>query len=75
MMKLADQWSGQPREYTEVIFGTKGDFQLGFYTSEGKASAFAKSGRIGNATAYLTMATLRKVKEKVDSGLTYLKSR
>jgi len=31
MSKLADRWAAQTRDYTEVIFGTKGDLQLGFY--------------------------------------------
>jgi hypothetical protein len=31
MTKLAQQWARKPRDDTEVIFSTKGDFQLGFY--------------------------------------------
>lgn len=31
MISLLEKWQGKSREYTEVIFSTKGDFQLGFY--------------------------------------------
>jgi hypothetical protein len=41
MTKLAQQWARKPRDDTEVIFSTKGDFQLGFYVSDEKPSAFA----------------------------------
>jgi hypothetical protein len=72
MTNLAQQWAGKPRDYTEVIFSTKGDFQLGFYVSDGKPSAFAKSGRGVSASAYFPMATLQKVKEAVDRALAHL---
>jgi hypothetical protein len=75
MTKLAQQWAGKPRDYTEVIFSTKGDFQLGFYVSDGKPSAFAKSGRVAGASAYLPLASLQKLKETVDRGLAHLNAR
>jgi hypothetical protein len=72
MLKLAQQWTGNLRDYTEVIFSTKGDFQLGSYVSDGKPSAFAKSGRVESASASLSMASFQKVKETVDRGLAHL---
>jgi hypothetical protein len=75
MSKHAQQWAGKPRDYTEVIFSTKGDFQLGFYMSKGKPGAFAKSGGVGSTSAYFSMATLQKVKETVDRGLAHLSAR
>jgi hypothetical protein len=75
MTKLAQQWAGKTRDYTEVTFSTKGDFQLGFYVSDGKPSAFAKSGRVAGASAYMSVATLQKVKETVDRGLAHLNTR
>jgi hypothetical protein len=75
MSKLAQQWAGKPRDYTEVIFSTKGAFQLGFYMSEGKPGAFAKAGGVGSTSAYFSMATRQKVKETVDRGLAPLNAR
>jgi hypothetical protein len=62
MSKLAQQWAGKPRDYTEVIFSTKGAFQLGFYMSEGKPGAFAKAGGVGSTSAYFRWRHDRKSK-------------
>lgn len=74
MQELAIKWVGKPREYTEVIFSTRGDLQVGFFITEGgtKFDAFAKAGRIGAVTAHLPMDAMGQLKEKVDIGLAYL---
>ena len=74
MKKLADEWKVKPREYTEVIFSTKGDFQVGFYIEKGELSSFVKSGSIGSADAILSMDSLESFKTAAENGLEYLNS-
>jgi hypothetical protein len=31
MMELSEKWKGTNRPYTEVVFSTRGSFQIGFY--------------------------------------------
>lgn len=72
MSKVANEWKGKPREYTEMIFSTKGDFQVGFYVNKGELSAFAKSGHIGPTSAILDENSLSILKKAADEGLAYL---
>jgi len=53
MITLLEKWKGIGREYTEVIFSTKGDFELGFYQKGTEVQAFSKSGVIGAASCYM----------------------
>ncbi len=73
MIKLASFWAGKPREYTEVIYHTMGDLEVGFYVKDNRLKGFAKAGRIGAVTAYLEVDSMRTFKEKVDEGFAYLK--
>lgn len=75
MSKVTDEWKGTPREYTEMIFSTKGNFQVGFYVNKGQLVAFAKSGHIGATTAILDTASLNLLKKAADDGLVYLNGR
>ncbi len=72
MTLLANDWQGKNREYSEVVLSTKGDFRVGFYTSDGKLSAFAKSGHIGSVDAILSMESLQLLKTAADRGMEYL---
>jgi hypothetical protein len=72
MTTLAQRWAGKSRDYTEVIVSTTGDLHVGFYVGEGKPSAPAKSGRVGSASAYSSMAPLQTVEGTVDRGLAHL---
>jgi hypothetical protein len=51
MAKVIADWQETKRDYTEMIFSTKGEFDVGFYLKDGKIQAFVKSGVIGPATA------------------------
>jgi hypothetical protein len=73
--RIAGEWEGKPRDYTEVVFSSKGDFQAGLYTSEGSVTAFASSGHVSAATAFLSISSMQQLKEKVDAGFNFLKSR
>lgn len=73
MMGLLDKWKGANREYTEVIFSTKGDFKLGFYQKGSEVQAFSHSGIIGAASCYFTTGGLSTLKTIIDKGSTLLK--
>jgi len=68
MITLLEKWKGINREYTEVIFSTKGDFNLGFYQKGTEVTAFSKSGIIGAARCYFATNDLSKLKAIVDKG-------
>ena len=75
MSKVASEWKGKPREYTEMIFSTKGDFQVAFYVNKGEFGAFANSGHIGATSAALDQESLSLLKKAADDGLVYLNGR
>ena len=72
MIPLLKKWEGSSREYTEVIFSTKGDFQLGFYQQGNKVQGFAKSGLIGASTCYFPTSELSSIKTVIDKGMSLL---
>jgi hypothetical protein len=74
MGKVMTQWTGTPRDYTELIFSTRGDLQVGFYLKDGKIQEFVLSGTIGAATAYLQPIGLRTLREQLSVGRQYLES-
>jgi hypothetical protein len=66
------------KEYTEVSFKTKGDFDIGFFKSSGRPSngAYVASGSIGKVTAFLpSLQSLSAVKNILDSGLALLNTK
>lgn len=68
MITLLERWQGTNREYSEVIFSTKGDFRLGFYQRGGEVQAFSKSGIIGAASCIFSTNDLTKLKAIIDKG-------
>ena len=68
MINLIKKWRGAYREYTEVIFSTKGDFKLGFYQQNTQLQGFAQSGVIGAAHCYFPIDKLSELKEIIDKG-------
>lgn len=73
MINLVDNWKNKSRNYTEVIFSTKGDFKLGFYQKGTEMTGFAQSGIIGAATSLFPVANLSKLKGIIDKGNSLLK--
>jgi hypothetical protein len=73
MVRILEKWRGTSREYTEVIFSTRGDFQLGFYQKGTSVSAFAKSGIIGAATCFFPTGELLRFKTLIDKGVSVLR--
>lgn len=73
MISLSKKWKTIQKNYTEVMFSTQGDFQIGFYQRGIKQKAFSSSGRIGSVSAHLsTMEKLSSIKAMADKGLNLL---
>lgn len=73
MNDLLAKWQTENKEYTEVIFMTKGDFRIGFYQQGNLLNAFSSSGHIRSATIYLNwVKDLTAVKDIVDKSIKLL---
>jgi ribosomal protein L35AE/L33A len=73
MSDLSSKWKDQTKAYTEVIFSTKGDFQIGFYQKGSEQGFFSSSGFIGKTTCFLNPSEgLKSIKTIIDLGLTTL---
>jgi hypothetical protein len=72
MIGLLEKWQGKSREYTEVIFSTKGDFEIGFYQEGAEVTSFSKSGIIGAAICYFQTNDLSNLKAIIDKGKSLL---
>jgi hypothetical protein len=73
MISLIEKWKDINKEYTEVIFSTKGDFQIGFYQEGVKQGFFSSSGYIGKVwCSFSSIQDLTSVKNMVDKGLQLL---
>ena len=76
MITLSEKWKGISKEYTEVVFSTKGDFNIGFYQKGTEMHAFSSSGYIGKASCFFSsMQDLSSVKAIADKGLKMLRER
>lgn len=73
MRGLIDKFKGMNREYTEVVFSTKGNFTLGCYQKGTEVKFFVQSGGIGATGYYFStdddLATFGAI---VDKGLSLL---
>lgn len=68
MIGLLEKWQGKNREYTEVIFSTRGDFKLGFYQKGTEVNSFSKSGIICATSCYFQTNDLSQLKAIIDKG-------
>lgn len=75
IVDLLSKWEGVNKEYTEVIFSTKGDFQIGFYQKGTERFSFASSGHIGKVTCFFPLEELSSIKSIVNKGLSILKEK
>ena len=76
MVDLSAKWKDMNKEYTEVVFSTRGDFQIGFFQQGTKQVAFASSGYIGKASCFFSsMQDLSSVKVLADRGLEILREK
>lgn len=72
----AEQWKAAPREYSELVFITKGDFKIGFYQDGTKQVPFASCGNIGKVSCFFkSMDELKNLKEMFDKALNLLKEK
>lgn len=74
MIELSEKWALMEKEYTEVLFQTEGDYQIGFFQNGLAQSAFSESGRIGSASIFLGIIDLKIVKALIDKGIAKLES-
>ena len=73
MSSLSVKWKDIEKDYTEVVFSTKDDFDIGFYQSGIKQGVFSSSGYIGKATCFFSsMQDLSSIKTIADEGLKLL---
>jgi hypothetical protein len=76
MSNLSTKWKGQQHDpYTEVIYTSKGEFEVGFYQQGTKSRAFCRSGDIGSTDAFLDLGDLPRMKALVDQAITLLKTK
>ena len=76
MANLSTKWKDINRKYTEIIFSTRGDFQIGFYQKESKQAAFSSAGYIGKTRCFFaSMNDLNSVKLLTDKGIEILKGK
>ncbi|MFW9874924.1 MAG: hypothetical protein ACFFG0_17595 [Candidatus Thorarchaeota archaeon] len=75
MTKLLSNWKGVNKEYTEVVFSTKGDFQIGFYQQGTERQIFASSGYVGKVSCFFDSDNLSFVKKYLEEGLKILKEK
>jgi hypothetical protein len=71
---LSAKWKSGGKEYSEAVFSTKGDFQIGFYQKGEEAGAFASSGYVGKTDCFLSLDDLGSVKEIAEKGLQWLRA-
>lgn len=75
-LDLATKWATSDREYSEVVFATKGDFRVGFYQSGRKQQAFCSSGAIGKVSCYFAnLSSLAEIKNAMQVALEVLNSK
>ena len=76
MSDAAAKWNDQSHApYTEILYRSKSDMQIGFFKKGGDINAFCKSGSIGSATAYFKIDQLPTVKGYVDQAIALLKTK
>jgi len=73
MVSLINKFKDSNREYTEVIFSTKGEFKVGFYQKNDEFKAFCSSGLIRQSTCFLPVDSLPNLKSVIDKGLSLAK--
>lgn len=76
MTDVAGKWDAQSHApYSEVIYTSKSDLQVGFYKNASESRAFCTAGSIGAVTSFLEIDDLPKIKGFVDQAIVLLKSK
>ena len=67
------EWQGSNRDYTEMVFTTQGDLQVGFSITSGKIQTFVKIGPPGaTVTAVIDPVRFSTMKDLLDQAREYL---
>jgi hypothetical protein len=73
MVDAISEWQGSNRDYTEMVFTTQGDLQVGFSITSGKIQTFLKTGAPGaTVTAVIDPVRLSTMKDLLGEGREYL---
>jgi hypothetical protein len=73
MVDAISEWQGSNRDYTEMVFSTQGDLQVGFSITSGKIQSFLKTGVTGaTVTAVIDSGKLSAMRDLLDEGREYL---
>ncbi|MEG8948177.1 hypothetical protein [Rosettibacter firmus] len=76
MTTLKEYWKDKPKEYTEVIFETKGNFKTGFFKRKDEIQAFASCGYGSEVNCFFKATDeLLGIKNKIDEAITLLKKK
>ena len=75
IISLSIQWDREKKEYTEVIFSTKGNFQVGFYQEGISQHAFVNGGYIRTAKCFFSTDDFEIMKTIVNKVLEKLKTK
>lgn len=76
MFNLQKSWENNPKEYTEVIYETKGNFQVGFYKKNDTVNSFISAGYGKRVLCFLkTPDDLLATKSKIDDGIKFLNAK
>lgn len=66
MLDLAAEWQTDSREYTEVIYTTEGNFNIGFFQRGTEQTGFASCGSISRAICFFgQLQDLNRVKNLI----------
>lgn len=66
-IEIAKKWKDQPRDaYTEVIYSSKDNFEIGFYQNNNEQKLFISSGYISKTTIVLKIEDLIKIKNMAE---------
>lgn len=75
MANLITEWQSIDKEYTEVIFSTKGEFKIGFYQEKTEFSVFCSSGYVQTVNCFFISNpddALNSMKNLIEKGLKLL---
>jgi len=76
MLDLAQKWENIEKEYTEVVFSTKGYLDVGFFQKSKVQTPFVSSGYVNKSMSFdNTLGYLISLKNFIDKALEVLKEK
>ncbi len=73
MLNAIAEWQGSSRDYTEMVFSTRGDLQVGFTITSGKLQTFVRTGAPGSTViSMMDRDRISALRELIEQGREYL---